>query len=167
MGVFSGSRDRAKATYLVRELTDIVLDSCERLSSTLESELTPKLISGAYSDVDHFFTQIDPDLKYIKGLVAELVTLGSATRLIIERGSPSMQQMMIANNDELERGNDLVWDQVMRIERFMLESNLIHYSSSEEQGYWAAQMIYSDFKDYSEDAKNLVVTIRWNTQCFL
>ena len=167
MGVFSGSRDRAKATYLVSELTEIVLDSCERVSSICESELAPKLISGAYTDVDHFLIQIDTDLKYIKGLVVELVTLGSATRLIIERGSPSMQQMMIANNGELERGKDLVWEQVMRIERFMLESNLIQYTPEEGEGYWASIMIYSDFKDYSEDSKNLVATLQWNTQCFL
>ena len=164
MGVFSGSRDRAKATYLVRELTDIVLDSCERLSSLCDHELAPKFISGEYSDVDHFFAQIKPSLDYMKGLVAEIAALDSATRLIIERGSPSMRQMMITNNGELQRGMNLIYDQAMRIESFMLESNLVPEDSI---GYWFKEMVYSEFKDYSENSKNFVVTLQWNTQCFL
>jgi hypothetical protein len=167
VGIFSGSKDRAKATFLVIEITGIVLESCERLSNTCEKELTPKLINGAYADLDEFFAQVDPDVKYIKGLVTELVTLGSATGLIIERGSPSMRQMMIANNGELERGKDLVWDQVMRIERFMLENNLIQYSPAEGEGYWASNLIYSDFTDYSEHSLNFFFKIKSITECFL
>lgn len=164
MGIFSGSRDRAKATYLVRELTDIVVESCERLSSLCDSELAPKFISGTYSDVDHFFAVIKPSLDYMKGLVAQIATLDSATRLIIERGSPSMRQMMIVNSKELERGMDLIYHQAMRIESFMLESNLVPEDSI---GYWFKEMVFSRLKDYSEESKNFVVTLQWNTNCFL
>ena len=167
MGVFSGSRDRAKATHLVVEITEFILESCEQLKSNCERELEPKLVKGKYADLDEFFAQVDPDLRYIKGLVTKLVTLGSATRLIIERGSPSMRQMMIANNSEIERGKDLVWAQALHIERFMLESNLIEYSPAEGEGYWASNMIYSDFKDYSEHSLNFFFKLQSITECFL
>jgi hypothetical protein len=167
MGVFSGSRDRANATFLVSEITEIVLESCENLSNTCDKELAPKLIKGKYADLDAFLAQVDPDVKYIKGLVTELVTLGSATRLIIEKGSPSMRQMMIVNNGELERGQELVWDQVIRIESFMLANNLIQYSPAQGEGYWASNIIYSDFKDYSENSLNFFFKLQSITECFL
>lgn len=163
MGVFSDSKDRAKATLLIKSFTENSLYFCEKLDADFKAELAPKLIHNNYPGFEEFFAAIAPEVAWIKQLVDELKALDSATRLIIEKGSPSMRQMMILNASDLERCMDLIYDQAMIIERYMLESNLV---PAETEGIWFKEMVHSEFEDYSEVSKDFVTTVLWNIKCF-
>lgn len=163
MGVFSDSKKRAKATLLIQHFTQSALYFCEKLNAEFGEELVPKLIDQKYSDYKEFFVVIDPEVSWLKGLVDQLKALDSATCLIIEKGSPSMRQMMISNASDIERCMDLIYDQARRIELFMLESNLV---PAETEGYWFQEMLHSEFEDYSEISKDFVITVLWNIECF-
>ncbi len=161
--MLSGNKDREQATHLIRYLTENSIYCCEKLGTDFNEELAPKLVHGKYTDFKKFFAAIAPEIAWIKQLVDELKALDSATQRIIDRGSPSMKQLMISNSADIEQCMKIIYDQAMRIERFMLEGKLV---PADTEGYWFKEMVHSEFEDYSKDSKDFVVTILWNMKCF-
>jgi len=167
MGFLSDSRDRAKATLLIKELTSNLVIECQQTLQIVEDELAVKK-KRKYKNVEKFFIAISPELSDIKNLVFRGNVLDSASRLILEKGSPSMKGMIIEAIHEVDISRDLVTNKAMEIEDWMLETELISYNADEMLEHpYATEIIWIDVNDWSADQHYFMNLIRLQTSSFL